>query len=336
MSSLRTYVIGRILLTFPMVWVLVTIVFLILRVMPGDPCLAILRENATKAQLDNCRRGLGIDRPILVQYANYLTGLAQGDLGMSMTRRRPVALEIADRFPATIELAIWSMLVTVVVGISTGAYAAQKRKSPADYTLRVFSIVIYSMPIFWFGLILQLIFGLKLGLMPTYGRIGTELAPRAVTGLYVLDSILTLNWPSLVSALWHLILPSLTLGLVLSGIFTRLTRANMLDVLRQDFITSGRARGIPEFSLVYGHALKNAFIPILTLMGLQFAILLGGAILTESTFSWPGMGRLLVERIYDRDFATVQGVVTLFAVIVAFTSLLVDVTYAYIDPRIRY
>jgi peptide/nickel transport system permease protein len=336
MSSLRAYIIGRVLLTIPMLWVLVTIVFLILRVMPGDPCLAILREAATKQQLESCRHGLGIDRPLILQYADYLGGVVRGDLGVSMTRRRPVTQEIADRFPATIELSIFAMLVTVVVGISTGAYAAQKRKSLRDYGLRIFSIVIYSMPIFWFGLILQLIFGLKLGLLPTYGRVGTELAPQAVTGLYVVDSILTLNWPALSSTLQHLVLPSLTLGLVLSGVFTRLTRANMLDVLRQDFITSGRARGIPERSLVYGHALKNAFIPVLTLMGLQFAILLAGAILTESTFSWPGMGRLLVERIYDRDFATVQGVVTLFAGLVALISLLVDVAYAYIDPRIRY
>jgi len=336
MSSLRTYIVGRALLTIPMVWVLVTVVFLILRVMPGDPCLAILREAATKTQLESCRRGLGIDKPIAVQYVNYLSGLVQGDLGTSLTRRRAVSLEIADRFPATFELAIAATIVMVGVGVSTGALAAKKRKSPTDYGLRVWSIVIYAMPIFWFGLILQYVFALKLGLLPTYGRVATEMAPKAVTGFYVLDSILTLNGPSLGSSLEHLILPALTLGLILSGMFTRLTRANMLDILRQDFITSGRARGIPENTLVYGHALKNAFIPILTLMGLEFAILLAGAILTEHTFSWPGMGRLLVERIYDRDFATVQGVVTLFAVIVAVVSLVVDVAYAYIDPRIRY
>jgi len=336
MSSLRTYILGRLVMTIPMIWVLVTVVFLILRVMPGDPCLAILREGASQEQLDNCRRGLGIDKPLAMQYVDYLTGLVRGDLGTSMTRRRPVADEIKDRFPATLELALAAMLVTVVVGVSTGAFAAQHRKSPTDYVLRVWSIVIYSMPIFWFGLILQLIVGLKLGLLPTYGRVGVQLAPAQITGFYIVDSLLTLNWTSLGSSLKHLILPALTLGLVLSGIFTRLTRANMLDVLKQDFITSGRARGVPERSLVYGHALKNAFIPILTLMGLQFAMLLAGAILTETTFSWPGMGRLLVERIYDRDFATVQGVVTLFAVMVALVSLLVDVAYAYIDPRIRY
>jgi peptide/nickel transport system permease protein len=336
MSSLQTYIVGRLLMTIPMILVLVTVVFLILRVMPGDPCLAILREGATQEQLAKCRKGLGIDKSLPLQYMDYLTGLAQGDLGTSMTRRRAVSLEIADRLPATIELAFAAMLATVTVGISTGAYAAKKRRSAPDYVLRIWSIVIYSMPIFWFGLILQMIFGVRLGWLPTYGRIGVEMAPETITGFYAIDSILTLNWPSLASTLTHLILPALTLGLVLSGIFTRLTRANMLDVLKQDFVTSGRARGISENSLVYGHALKNAFIPILTLMGLQFALLMSGAILTETTFSWPGLGRLLVERIYDRDFATVQGVVTLFAIMVALVSLFVDVAYAYIDPRIRY
>jgi peptide/nickel transport system permease protein len=228
------------------------------------------------------------------------------------------------------------MAVTMLIGISTGAFAAQKRRSPLDYGLRIFSIVIYSVPIFWLGLVLQMILGVRFGWLPVAGRIGPEMAPRDITGLYVLDSLLTLNMPSLASAIKYMIMPSLTLGLYLSGIFTRLTRSNMLDVLGQDYIMAARARGIPERVVVYKHGLKNAFIPILTMMGLQFALLLGGAVLTETTFSWPGLGHMLVRRIYDRDFSTIQGTIVVFAFLVAGVSLLVDVIYAYIDPRIRY
>jgi len=475
-SSLRAHILTRLLMTIPMVWILVTLVFLILRVMPGDPALAMLRETASAEQLRNLRHVLGLDKPILLnfrgstaiarqasslyedpdldslvlrpieqgqklritgwessvdgwlwlgvtehvrgwaraadlrrglwgqilstaetkaetdmytdlsggqaiarlrvgetvkrvgvegdwveiiatrqiegwapagqfgtranpfdsQYFNYLWNLVRGDLGTSMTQRRPVRLEIADRFPATLELAISGMIITTLIGVSTGALAAQKRRSPLDYGLRIFSIMIYSVPIFWLGLILQMILGVRLGWLPVAGRIGPEMAPRDITGLYVLDSLLTLNVPSLLSALKYTIMPSLTLGLYLSGVFTRLTRSNMLDVLRQDFIMAARARGIPERVVVYRHGLKNAFIPILTMMGLQFALLLAGAVLTETTFSWPGLGHMLVRRIYDRDFSTIQGTIVVFAFLVAAVSLLVDVIYAYIDPRIRY
>jgi peptide/nickel transport system permease protein len=272
------------------------------------------------------------------QYFNYLLSLLRFDLGTSIApvRGRPVATDLKEKFPATLELSIFSMIVTVIIGVSTGAYAAHKRRSVVDYGFRLYSIVIYAIPVFWLGLMLQLIFGVYLGWLPVAGRVGTRLAPDKITGLFVLDSILTRNKASLVSSLKHLALPSLTLGLYLSGVFTRLTRANMLDVLRQDFITAARARGIPERIVVYKHALKNAFIPILTMLGLQFALLLAGAVLTETTFSWPGMGRFLVERISYRDFPSIQGGVVFFAILVAAVSLMVDVIYAYLDPRIRY
>ena len=297
--------------------------------------------------------------PLDSQYFNYLWDLIRFDFGVSMapTRGRPVIDDLKLKFPATLELAIASLILTVLFGVSTGAFAAHKRRSVADYGFRIFSIVIWAVPVFWLGIMFQLIFGIYLGdwyetshfaeqyiypvlgdflPLPISGRIGTEMSPETVTGLFFLDSILTGNWTALISAIRYLILPALTLGLYLSGVFTRLTRSNMLDVLREDYITAARARGIAERVVVYSHALKNAFIPILTMMGLQFAALLAGAVLTETTFSWPGMGLFMWERIGYRDFNSIQGSVVFFAVLVAAVSLLVDIIYAWIDPRIRY
>lgn len=335
--GLRRYIVVRVLLTVPMVFVLVSLVFLLLRVVPGDPALAILREGASEEQLASFRAALGMDRPLHVQYFDFIWNAMRGDLGEAMTRKRPVTEEIKTFFPATVELTLFSMLVIAIAGIFSGAFAAQHRKSVSDYSIRVISIILYSMPIFWLGLMLQIVFGARLRWLPVSGRLDAGMAPdHVITGLYTIDGLLTRNWPLLISALKHLVLPSVTLGLVLAGIFIRLTRANMLVVLQQDYITAGRARGLAERVLVYKHGLRNAFIPIVTLLGLQLALLLAGAILTETTFSWPGMGRMIVDRIYDRDFATVQGGILFFAVLVAGMSLVVDVLYAFLDPRIRY
>jgi len=326
-------------MTIPMLWVLVTLVFFILRVMPGDPVLAMMRPGTPKAYLNELRHEMGLDKPIMVQYVDYLWDLSRGRLGTSLApvRGRPVAKDLWAKFPATLELSLTSFMITILVGVSTGAYAAYKRRSAVDYTFRLYSIIIYAIPVFWLGLMFQLIFGVYLHWLPVAGRIDDlALAPKTITGMYLLDSVLTRNWPSFVNATKHLILPSVTLGLYLSGIFTRLTRSNMLNSLRQDFVTAARARGIPENQVVVRHALKNAFIPILTMMGLQFALLLAGAVLTESTFSWPGLGRFLVDRIGYRDFPSIQGTVAFFAILVAIVSLLVDILYAYLDPRIRY
>lgn len=338
MRSLRAYIITRILATIPMVLIVVSLVFLVVRVMPGDPVRAMLRPGAPQEYVDEIKHSLGLDKPIAVQYVQYLAGLLRGDLGTSISpvRGRSVALDLREKFVATLELSIFSIVITAVVGVFTGAYAARRRRSVVDYSFRLYSIVIYSIPVFWLGLMFQLIFGVYLGWLPVYGRVGTGMSPQNITGLYVLDSILTGNIPSLISSVTHLILPSLTLGLYLSGIFTRLTRANMLDVLQQDYITAARARGLPEKVVVYKHALKNAFIPILTMLGLEFALLMAGAVLTETTFSWPGLGRFLVERIGYRDFPSIQGGVVFFALLVAGVSLVVDIIYAYLDPRIRY
>jgi len=336
-AGLRRYIIVRVALTLPMVLILVSLVFLVLRVMPGDPALAIMREGASEEQLAAFRAALGIDRPLHVQYFEFIGGVLRFDFGDSMVRSVPVTQEILTFFPATIELAMFSMFVTTTVGILSGAYAAQNRKKTSDYVIRVLSIILYSIPIFWLGLMLQMTVGAGLGWFPVSGRLSPGMTPdKVITGLYTIDAILTQNWALLGDALKHLVLPSITLGLVLAGVFTRLTRANMLDVLEQDFITAGRARGLRERVLVYKHGLRNAFIPIVTLLGMQFSLLLAGAILTETTFSWPGLGRLVVDRIYDRDFSTVQGSILFFALLVAGASLFVDILYGFLDPRIRY
>jgi len=337
MGSLRLYLITRVILALPMIFILLFLIFVVLRVMPGDPVLAMLGDKAPMAQIQEMRHQLGLDRPIYVQFFDYFLSLMRGDLGSSLIwGRRPISVEILEHFPATLELTISSMIVMLLVGVFTGAQSAYKRNSPTDYGFRTFGIVIYSIPVFWFGMILQLIFGVYLRWLPIAGRIDPFLSPRAVTGLYTIDSLLSGDILSFVSTMQHLILPSLTLGLVLSGIFTRLTRVNMLDVLRQDFIAAARARGLKESAVLYKHALKNAFIPILTMIGLQFALLLAGAVLTETTFSWPGMGSYLIERINYRDFPAIQGAVVFFALLVAAVSVAVDMIYAFLDPRIRY
>jgi peptide/nickel transport system permease protein len=322
-----------------MVLILVTMVFFIMRVLPGDPIRSQLGPRISAAQAEQMRERLGLNRPLHVQYFEFLWKMVTLDFGNALTQgERPIRAEMAERFPATVELIVPATLITGLLGIFSGAYAAKHRKEPQDYLLRLVSIVIYSFPIFFLGLLFQIIFSVRMDLLPLAGRMDAVLLSRFIspTNFYVIDSIITGNWPALRSALMHLILPSVTLGLALTGVFVRLTRVNMIEMLQSDFITAGRARGIPEDRLVYRHSLRNTFIPIMTLLGLQFAILLAGAVLTETTFSWPGMGRYLVERIELRDYTAVQAVIGVFAMLVALITLLMDLMYGLIDPRIRY
>lgn len=338
-TSLRNFLITRLILTIPMVLILVTVVFVVLRVLPGDPIRSQMGPKVTEEQLADIRIRMGLDRPLIVQYLDFVWDMIRLDLGNALTQgERPIRDELGEKLPATIELAIPAIIITAIVGIGSGAYAAKNRKKPADYSLRLFSIAIYSIPVFFLGLMFQIIFSVRLGWLPLYGRLDpiVQLTFVSPTNFYVVDSILTQNWEALKSALAHLVLPSVTLGLALSGVFVRLTRVNMIEILQADFITAGRARGLSERVLAYKHALRNTFIPILTLLGLQFAILMAGAVLTETTFSWPGMGRYLVERIQLRDYTAVQSTIAVFAIFVAITSLVMDVLYAFIDPRIRY
>jgi peptide/nickel transport system permease protein len=338
-ASFRNFLITRLLLTIPMILILVTMVFFIMRILPGDPIRSQLGPRVTEAQAARLRERLGLNRPIQVQYFDFLWKMVTFNFGNALTQgERPIKDEMAERFPATIELVVPAIILTGVLGIYSGAYAANHRKEPQDFIIRLLSIVIYSIPIFFLGLVFQIIFAVYLHWLPLAGRMDTLLLTnfKSPTNFYVIDAIITRNWPALKSALMHLILPSLTLGLALTGVFTRLTRVNMIEILHADYITAGRARGLPENRLVYKHSLRNTLIPIITLLGLQFAILLAGAVLTETTFSWPGMGRYLVERIELRDYTAVQSVIGVFAMFVAFVSLAMDIMYALVDPRIRY
>lgn len=409
--GLRTYIITRILLMIPMILLLLSIVFVVVRVMPGDPVALHFERRASEESMNEMRNRLGLDKPLYIQYLEYLGGLLRGDFGKSMQDYSPVGEQIFSAFPATLELAIFSVLIAISLGILLGVRASKVYNSLQDHLIRAFGIIAYAIPVFFLGMIFQLIFAVELGWFPTGLRTKPTMEPYGLifhmnypvdglvtimlwalpaglicsilcfiifrkrkvkfwpkgflfclsaflvswivwsfaswylmsvgevhisTGLYTIDSLLEGNIVKFVEALKGLFLPSLTLGIVLSGIFVRLTRNNMLETLRLEYVTAAKARGLRERTVVYSYAFRNAFLPILTMMGLQFATLLGGAILTETTFSWPGLGRYLVSRINYRDYTAIQGAVVYFGLIVALVSLIVDIFYAYLDPRIRF
>jgi peptide/nickel transport system permease protein len=321
-----------------MVFIMLTIVFVVLRVMPGDPVSAMLGDRAPLRVIEQKKQELGLNKPITLQYLDYLGKLVRLDLGDSMIFKQRVSQSIVEKLPATIELTLFGLLVSLALGIPLGAAAARRRRSSGDFGIRLYANVVYCIPVFWMGLLLQLFFGVWLGWFPIAGRTSprVEVSAFSRTGFYIVDTLRLGNIGAFGDVMWHLVLPAFTLGIVLSGIFVRLTRANMLDVLKSDYVLAARARGIPERRVVYNHGLRNALIPIATMLGLQFSLLLAGAILTESTFSWPGMGRLLLERIYLRDYPTIQGVIVVYTLIVSAMSLLVDLLYAAIDPRVKY
>jgi peptide/nickel transport system permease protein len=337
--SLRRYVVTRVALTIPMVLILATLVFLVLRIIPGDPVTSSLGPKGSPELKERLREQLGLEDPMIVQYGRFLKEVVTFDFGRSLVGgRRRIIDEMGERFPATVELIVPATIMALLLGIVPGAFAASRRRKPPDYSLRLYSVVIYSMPIFWLGLLFQLLFAVQLGWFPVASRIDAEVAITLdrVTNILIIDSILSGNWAALRSVLHHLVLPVVTLGLILSGVFLRLTRINVIETLQQDYITAARARGIKERVVIYRHALQNALIPVITLIGLQVAILLAGAVLTETVFSWPGMGRYLVERISVRDYTAVQSVIAMFAIFVALISLAVDIVYSLLDPRVRY
>ncbi|MEY2977933.1 MAG: ABC transporter permease [Prochlorotrichaceae cyanobacterium] len=336
--SLQFYILSRLALAPLMLWLVTTIVFLLLRALPGDPVDAILGTKASADAKAALREQLGLNESILHQYFDYLWQLLHLDLGTSLTSRGQTVTQIIhDFFPATAELAIVSLGIAFVVGTSIGILSATQPNSPWDLGGRLFGILTYAVPPFWAGMVLQLIFAVKLRWFPIGTRfpIGTT-SPVGPTGLYLVDSLLTLNGEQFRIALYYLILPSLTLGILLSGIFERIVRINLRQSLQADYVEAAQARGIPQSQIVLNHALKNAMIPVITILGLTLAALLGGALLTEVTFSWPGLANRLYEAISARDYTTVQGIIVFFAAIVVFASIAIDILTAYIDPRIRY
>jgi peptide/nickel transport system permease protein len=337
-KALQYYIITRLLLAPLMLWTITTVVFLLLRATPGDPVDAILGPRAPSAAKEALRSQLGLDGPLWQQYLNYLGKLGQLDLGTSLTSQGESVWQIINNyFPATVELALFSMAIALIVGIIIGSISASRPNTILDVFGRLFGIITYSIPAFWAGMVLQLIFAVQLHWFPLGTRFPiTSPPPQGWTGLYTIDSLLNGNLNQFFTALYHLSLPSITLGILLSGIFERIVRVNLKQTLKSDYVEAARARGIPELKILIFHALKNAMIPVITILGLTFASLLGGAILTEVTFSWPGLANRLYEAISFRDYPTVQGIVIFFAGIVVIASITIDILNAYIDPRIRY
>ncbi len=339
MGGVGRYIIQRVLLTIPMVFILLTVVFLLLRVMPGNPVMSMLGgRNVSAEVIAEYEHRYGFDQPLYVQYAQYLAGVVRGDFGTSYRTGKPVLQELFLRFPATIELGVCGILVAAVFGFTTGLIAATRADRPADHAVRVFHIASFAMPLFWLGLMLQVIFAVKLGWLPVASRLGGRMAFtfKQITGFYMLDAVLRWDGKALADIVRHLVLPSITLGIALTGLQGRITRASMLEVLDMDYITTARSKGLRERVVVLRHALRNALIPIVTVFGLQFAVLMGGAVLTETVFSWPGIASYLVRSIEARDYYAIQGSVVFIALFISVINLIVDVFYSMIDPRVRY
>ena len=329
------YILRRLVLLVPVI-IGVTFFAYAMLLATGDPTSALAGEHATPEMREAVRERLGLNDPLPVQYGRFLWRAVQGDLGRSIMTRTPVTTELRQFFPATIELALAAMIIAVVIGIPIGVIAGYRRNTYVDLGTMFGALVGVSMPIFWLALMLLWIFGLKLGWFPTSGRIDPEVELQTITNLYVVDSILTLNIDALLSSLHHLFLPALALATIPTAFIARITRSSMLDVLGEDYVRTARGKGLQERVVVTQHALKNAMLPVVTVVGLQMGFLLSGAILTETIFAWPGMGRWVVNAIVARNFPVVQAAVLVFALIFVFVNLIVDVSYAWLDPRIHY
>jgi peptide/nickel transport system permease protein len=329
------FAVRRLLLLVPILIGLSILVFLWIRALPGGPAASILGERATPEAIEQVERQYGLDRPIYVQYVKYVQSLLRGDLGTSIASRRPVSEEIQRRFPATVELAVAAMLFSILVGIPLGFFAAKRYGSWFDQSSLVVSLLGISIPVFFLGILLKYVFSVKLGLLPTVGRIDVRIDADHPTNFYVLDSILTLNLEAFVSTIEHLILPAIALGSIPLAIIARITRASVLDVQNEDYVRTARAKGLDPAVVDRRHVLRNALLPITTVIGLQVGLLLSGAVLTETVFAWPGMGTWLVGAIEARDFPVLQGGILFLAVVFVLVNLIVDVSYGYINPRIR-
>lgn len=330
------YIIKRLLMIIPVIIGVSILSFLLIHLVPGDPARMMLGERATPQALAELRESLGLDDPLPVQYARFVNKAVHGDLGRSVRSKLPVTEEMARKFPATLELTLFALTIAVIVGGLAGIISAVRPYSLFDNLSMGMALFGVSIPIFWLGLMLIWLFGVKFHLLPPSGRlsIGTEL--QTITNLYLLDSILTGNWKAFKDALAHIIMPAVALSTIPMAMIARVTRSSMLEVLGQDYIRTAWAKGLPGKLVIFRHALKNAFLPVLTVIGLQFGYLLGGAVMTEEIFSWPGVGRWLFVAITARDFPVVQGGILMVSLIFVTINLLVDILYTYVDPRIRF
>lgn len=333
---MRAVVARRLLLGMFLLLGITLMTFVISHVVPGDPVATLLGERGTEEQIARERHRLGLDRPLVVQYGLYLRDLVRLDLGTSIRTRRPVLSDLADYFPATVELATFALLVSVVLGIPLGVLAAIRRDTPVDHAARLFSMAGVSMPVFWLALLsLMLLYG-RWDVVPPGGRLGDFVdAPARVTGLLTVDSLLAWNLASFQDAVWHLFLPGLCLGYYTTATLARQVRAQMLEVLGQDYIRMARAMGLAGHLILFRYALKNALIPVVTAIGLSYGSLLSGAVLTESIFAWPGLGKYAVGASLNLDFPALMGVTLLIALVYSLVNLAVDLAYLFLDPRIR-
>lgn len=329
-------IIERILVSIPIMLGVAIAVFLFMRLTPGDPVDIMMGQggSVSAGEIEQLRSEFNLDKPLHEQLWLFLSDLARGDLGYSYIQKQPVVKMIADRFPATVELALGALLVGLVIAVPIGIISAVKQNSMVDHVTMAGAFLGISMPAFWLGILLLMVFSVNLKWLPVQGRISFGIQLEEITGLYVLDSILTGNWEALVSSLKHLALPSITLGAAVAAVIARVLRSSMLETLRSDYVVLARAKGSSERRVVLWHALRNALLPTVTVVGLQIGVLLGGNMIVETVFSWPGLGRTVVTAIFDRDFPLVQGAVMVYALTFVLSNLLVDILYTYLNPKI--
>jgi dipeptide transport system permease protein len=326
----------RFLLVIPTFLGVIALTFVLVRLAPGDPILLLAGEHGvTEQRYAELKQQFGFDRPVYAQFFIYLWQVLQGNLGISVVTQNAVIDEFSQLFPATLELSLCAILLAVLIAIPAGVIAAVKRKTFVDHSITAMSLVGYSMPIFWWALLLILLFSVNLGWLPVAGRVSFMFDVQTVTGFMLIDTLLAGDREAFISALRHLVLPSIVLATIPMAVITRMTRSSMLEVLRQDYIRTARAKGASEWRVIFIHALRNALVPVVTVIGLQTSILLTGAILTETIFSWPGIGKWLLEAVYRRDYPVVQGGVLLIAGLVITVNIFVDLLYVLINPRLR-
>lgn len=324
------------LLWLPLVmWAVVSLTFLVLRLAPGNPLDVLASRMIEADQIEKVRAEWGLDQPLWQQYLVFMGNLLRGDMGIALSSGVPVTRLLAERIPPTIELAVAAMIISTIVGVGAGIISSTTRNRWLDYSVRGFAVLGLSIPWFWLAIVLIIVFSVWLDWTPVGGRIQAGMDYQIITGFMLIDTLITGNWAALGSFLRHLTLPALAVGLTSAGFVARITRSAMLEVLRMDYIRAARAKGLREQTVVLRHALRNALLPVLTLQGLQFGALLGGAVITEIVFSWPGLGRMLLDGILRRDYPIVQGTVIFIAFVYVVVNLIVDLLYHVVDPRLR-